>query len=103
MDAMVTSKTLATGWLIYLFFFFFPDFGPKHLITQFYVFLAIKKQRQDDPMTTRKFCGMKLRLIRTEFWRKTKFDQAFSRGDLINRMPVNTLAGSTSCKNGPLY
>ena len=40
-EAIVTSKTLATGWLIYPFFSFFQVFGPKDRNT-ILRFLAVK-------------------------------------------------------------
>ena len=77
-DVMTIVKTLATGWLIYPGFF--RVLAPRTLYHNL-TFFGCKKRRQEDPMTTRFFCGMKLRPIRTDFWRE-KIDRTFYRGDL---------------------
>ena len=89
-DAMVMSKTLATSYLIHPFF---SGFWPQGPYNTFFCFLAVKKRRQDDPMTTRFFLGIKLRPLRTDFWRE-KIRPNFFRGRL-NRTPVK----GTTCES----
>ena len=48
-------------------------------------------------MTTQNFCGIKLRPIRTDFWRK-KVDQTFYRGDLTGRLLTSPKDQSKSCQ-----
>ena len=83
---MVTSKTLTRGYLIYPFFLFLVFFASRTL-SQLCVFLAVKKRRQDDPMTTRIVFGIKLRPLMTEFWREKIRPDFFQ--DILIRTPVN--------------